>query len=180
MARQSLDVLSRNQRERLVFIDFRLYFLGSVSRSQICERFAIAPAAATRDFSLYRNMAPANLTLDGVTKHYRPAENFLPLFDHPLDRVLSTSASGFGDGIKVSGKPLVPCDIPLPINHPDIHVLAAISRAISLRRALQLPITPTPVALRVGKWFRLHWSIAGCDGMFVRTTDPIMNSGILC
>ncbi|MGB0849016.1 MAG: hypothetical protein ACPGSM_19940, partial [Thiolinea sp.] len=40
------------QRERLAYIEFRLFFLGSVGRQNLIERFGIAPAAATRDFTL--------------------------------------------------------------------------------------------------------------------------------
>lgn len=130
-------LLGQNQRERLAFIDFRLFFLGAVSRVHICERFGIAPAAATRDFSLYRKLAPNNLMLDGTTKQYWPTENFAPLFEHPVDRVLATLSTGHVEKVDVGDdKSLFPCDVSPSFNRPDIHILASLTRAISLGQAL--------------------------------------------
>ncbi len=44
--------LVQAQRERLAHIDFRIWFLGEVSRADICARFGVAPAGATRDLAL--------------------------------------------------------------------------------------------------------------------------------
>lgn len=96
------------QRERLAFIDFRLFFLGSVSRGDIVGRFGVSPAVSTRDLALYRNVAPSNISFDGSSKSYRIGSDFSPLFEHPLDRVLLALSKGFGDGL--GGIPLVvPC-----------------------------------------------------------------------
>jgi hypothetical protein len=103
----------------------------------ICDRFGIAPAAATRDFSLYRKLAPENLMLDGPTKQYWPTENFAPLFAHPLDRVLAILSNGHVDKIDAGGEvPFFPCNVSPSINRPDILVLASVARAISLGQAL--------------------------------------------
>ena len=132
-----IGALGQNQRDRLAFVDLRLFFLGTVSRVHICERFGIAPAAATRDFSLYRKLAPNNLMLDGATKQYWPTENFAPLFEHPLDRVLATLSNGDVEKVDLSGdKSFFPCDVSPSINRPDILVLASVTRAISLGQAL--------------------------------------------
>lgn len=56
------------QRERLAFIDFRLFFLGSVSRGDIVGRFGVSPAVSTRDLALYRNVAPSNISFDGSSR----------------------------------------------------------------------------------------------------------------
>ena len=134
-----IGALGQNQRERLAFIDFRLFFLGSVSRVHICERFGIAPAAATRDFSLYRKLAPENLMLDGTTKQYWPTENFSPLFKHPLDSALATLSTGHVEKIDIGGdKSFLPCDVFPSINRPDLLVLASITRAISLKQVVAI------------------------------------------
>ena len=133
----ALGFLSQNQRERLAFIDFRLFFLGAVTRVHICEQFGVAPTAATRDFSLYRKLVPKNMMLDGTTKQYWPTTNFAPLFDHPLNRVLANLSKGYIDKIDTSGeKSLFPCDVSPSINRPEIPVLAFVTRAISLGQAL--------------------------------------------
>jgi hypothetical protein len=58
---QRLDGLSHAQLERLAYIDFRLYFLGEIGRPDLANRFGIAPAAATRDLAMYREVAPRNI-----------------------------------------------------------------------------------------------------------------------
>lgn len=118
------------QRERLAHIDFRLYFLGEVSRSDICRRFDVAPAVATRDLARYRDIAPENIRFDGRSKVYRATEEFRPKFEHPLERALSALSLGFGDGLGGAAGGLLPCAYPTPISRPALDVLAAVSRAI--------------------------------------------------
>lgn len=126
------------QRERLAYVDFRLFFLGEVSRADISGRFDVAPAVATRDFARYRALAPDNIRFDGSSKTYRATDEFKPLFEHSLDRALSALSKGFGDGLGGADGGLVPCEYPAPINRPAIDVLAAVTRAISGRRVLSV------------------------------------------
>lgn len=128
----------RAQRERLAHIDFRLFFLGEVSRADISGRFDVAPAVATRDLARYRTLASENIRFDGSTKTYRSTEDFSPLFEHSLDRALSALSKGFGDGQGGSASALIPCEYPAPINRPAIEVLAAVTRAIAGRRVLSV------------------------------------------
>ncbi len=53
-----LGDLSQAQQERLFHIDFKLRFLGAVNRNDLVNRFGIKAAAATRDISLYKELAP--------------------------------------------------------------------------------------------------------------------------
>lgn len=126
------------QRERLAHVDFRLFFLGGVSRADISGRFDVAPAVATRDLARYRTLAPNNIRFDGSSKTYRATDDFRPLFEHSLDRALSALSKGFGDGLGGATSGLLPCEYPAPINRPAIEVLAAVSRAISGRHVLSV------------------------------------------
>ena len=126
------------QREQLAYVDFRLFFLGKVSRADISGRFGVAPAVATRDIARYRALAPDNIRFDGSTKVYRATDDFSPLFEHSLDRVLTALSKGFGDGLGGAASGLVPCEYPAPINQPVIGVLAVVTRAISGRRVLSM------------------------------------------
>ena len=130
--------LGQAQRERLAHIDFRLWFLGEVSRSDICARFGVAPAGATRDLALYREAAPDNIVFDGSSKTYRIGGCFSPLFEHPLDRVLSSLSLGFGDGIGGGGGAMVPCEFPAPINRPATETLACVTRSIASHSTLSI------------------------------------------
>ncbi|MHB8697628.1 MAG: WYL domain-containing protein [Sulfuricaulis sp.] len=127
------DRLSRVQAERLAHIDFRLYFLGDLSRSALTARFGIAPAAATRDIALYREIAPANIHFDASAKVYRPSKDFQPIFDHPLERALTALSQGFGEGVAHEQHSLVRCEFPVALSLPKVQVLAPLTRAIHLR-----------------------------------------------
>ena len=130
--------LSQAQMERLVHIDFRLYFLGEVSRADIASRFGIALAGATRDFAVYREAAPKNIVFDGSSKTYRIGPAFRPLFEHSLNRTLSALSQGFGDGLGGTAGSMVPCEFPEPINRPTTDTLAQVTRAIRARAVLSV------------------------------------------
>jgi WYL domain len=131
---QRVESLSHAQRERLAYIDFRLYFFGEIGRPDLIDRFGVAPAGATRDLALYREIAPQNITFDGSNKIYRIAQAFSPLFDHATQRVLSALALGFGDGVNGATQPLLPCESPTALSNPKMDVLAPICRAIHGKR----------------------------------------------
>lgn len=134
-----LEDLSLVQRDRLAYIDFRLYFFGEIGRPDLIERFGVAPAGATRDLALYREIAPHNITFDGSNKIYRIGQEFSPLFEHASLRVLSSLSLGFGDGVNGPMQALLPCESPAALCIPKMDVLAAICRAIHAKR---------PVAIR--------------------------------
>lgn len=136
---QRVEGLSRAQRERLAYIDFRLYFFGEIGRPDLIDRFGVAPAGATRDLALYREVAPQNITFDGSNKIYRIGQAFSPLIDHASQRVLSALALGFGDGVNCATQSLLPCESPTALNNPKMNVLAPVCRAIYAKR---------PVAIR--------------------------------
>jgi len=133
-----LDEISQAQRERLFHIDFRAWFLGSVARQDLIERFGIKAAAATRDLALYRSLAPKNLDFDGSAKIYRGAKGFRPLFDHEPVRTLTAIAEGIGDDAAGEIGPHVRTEHPLRLNHPRIDIIAAVSRAIATGTALAI------------------------------------------
>ena len=139
MRPQRVESLSHAQRERLAYIDFRLYFMGEVGRPDLASRFGVAPAAATRDLALYREVAPQNIEFDGSNKIYRIGKAFTPLFDHAPQRVLSALSLGFGDGVNGESLPMLPCESPAALSSPRMDVLAPICRAIHAKR---------PVAIR--------------------------------
>ncbi|WP_336927172.1 WYL domain-containing protein [Vibrio cholerae] len=133
-----VDDLSLAQRERLAYIDFRLYFMGEIGRPDLSHRFGVAPAGATRDLALYREIAPQNITFDGSHKIYRIGKTFSPIFEHATQRVLSALALGFGDGVNVESQPLLPCESPAALSCPRMDVLAPICRAIHAKRPIAI------------------------------------------
>ena len=128
--------LTHNQRQRLSYLEFCLYFLGEVRRADMMARFDCAPAVVTRDIALYRQLAAANLVLDSSTKAYLLAPGFQPLFEHRLEQVMAALMQGEPYSIETVGGALLSCDYPALLNRPPLTILAAVSRAIRQRRLL--------------------------------------------
>lgn len=133
-----IEELSQVQRERLAYLELRVFFTGELRRADIETRFGVKPAAASRDISLYREIAPDNLDYDLASRCYVGAKNFAPFFEHRSDRVLSWLAHGFGDGLDLGLKTQTPFDGPKHFFDPDLTTLAALTRAICARKAVTM------------------------------------------
>jgi hypothetical protein len=136
--RETINKRSQKQRGRLAYIEFRLWFMGDACRRDLMERFGIAPAMATRDFTAYRELAPENIDFDGRRKVYVPSERFAPVFEHEPERVLSAISRGFGDGDDRQGGSYLPCELPLHLNRPTLQELAVVTRAIHQHQVLRV------------------------------------------
>lgn len=134
----AIQNLSQSQRERLAYIEFRLYFLGEARRLDLIQRFGIAPAVATRDFAQYKELFPDNISFDAKTKSYVLGEDFTPAFEHIPERVLTALSQGFGDGVNPVGDALLNCELPLSLNRPSMAILAPVTRAIHQQKAIRL------------------------------------------
>jgi hypothetical protein len=138
MDKRLFEDLNQAQRERLAFIEFRLWFLGDVRRPDLMDRFGIAPAVATRDLAAYRELAPQNIDFNGSRKVYVPTADFDPVLKHEPDRVLSALSRGFGEGLGKASAGFMLCEFPLRLNQPQLAVVAVITRAIHQHRAVHL------------------------------------------
>lgn len=130
--------LSQTQRERLAFLELRAFFTGELQRGDIESRFGIKPAAASRDLSVYRELAPGNLDYDQASRRYRPADSFKPVFGFHAERVLAWLSQGFGDGLELGLKQAAPCEGPGQLVRPDLDVLAAVTRAMCAKRPIKI------------------------------------------
>ena len=123
-----LNDLSAAQRQRLAYIEFRVWFFGEVTRKDVLDRFGLATAAGTRDMVLYRDLAPNNVAYEGKVYRYQPT--FSPLFEHQAERVLAMLTAGFGEGEPPSMGESLPHAVPARLNQPPLDILAAVTRAI--------------------------------------------------
>ena len=131
MITDRLQELGHAQRDRMAYIELRLWFVGELRRQDLVSRFGIKTAAATRDLTLYKELAPGNIAYDASGKSYVIGPDFAPLFDFPAERVLSWLAEGFGDGEPVRSLTGITCDFAGRLSQPELGILAAITRAIS-------------------------------------------------
>lgn len=176
-----IQELTKIQKERLAHIEFKAYFFGSVGRKDLITRFGIKDAAATRDFTKYNDLAPNNLQYDTKNRYYVPAEKFKPIFEYSTNRVLSTLAEGFGDGLKgheISG---LQCDTPHQLNQPDIKTVSILTRGMKLNKVVEI----TYNSVSSGKTIRkiipfslvdtgLRWHVRAWDRRRERFTDFVV------
>ena len=132
-----IDV-SQTQRERLAFLELRAFFTGELGRGDIEARFGVKPAAASRDLSSYRDIAPDNLDYDAPARCYRPSATFKPVFEFSTERVLVWLLQGFGDGLNLKLRQVAPCEGPGQLVRPDLEVLATITRALVAKKAVRV------------------------------------------
>ncbi len=131
-----LSEISQAQKERLSHIDFMAYFLGEIGRSNLVSRFGIREAAATRDITLYRELAPKNLEYDTKVRAYVMSGAFKPLFDYSPTQVLAALSQGFSEDFVGSHKAMIPCETPTELNRPLLPVLAVLTRAIHHKKVV--------------------------------------------
>lgn len=133
-----LSEISQAQRERLSHIDFRAYFLGEIGRRDLVDRFGIGEAAATRDITLYRDLAPNNLDYNTQVRSYIRSEKFSPLFDYSPAQALAALSQGFGEDFIGSHKAMIRFETPAELNRPLLPVLAVLTRAIHNKRLVRI------------------------------------------
>jgi len=134
---KTLDV-SQTQRERLAFLELRAFFTGELRRGDIEARFGVKPAAASRDLSSYREIAPDSLDYDAPARCYRPSATFKPVFEFSTERVLAWLLQGFGDGLDLKLRQVAPCEGPGQLVKPDLEVLGVITRALVAKKAVRV------------------------------------------
>ena len=130
MSKEQLASLTQAQRDRLAFIELRLWFVGEFRRHDLVNRYGIQAAAATRDIGQYRELAPHNVEYDTRGKVYIPAEPFHPIFSFPPERVFNWLAKGYGDSEPLRSRSIVVQDgssIPTKV---DLQRLSVLTRAI--------------------------------------------------
>lgn len=126
------------QKERLAFLEVRLFFCGSVTRAQIEDRFGVKPAASARDLIAYRELAPDNLKYVAARRCYEPGPKFTPVFKHSTKHVLNWLRTGMGDGLEIDAHQSVPCESAEELVQPSLQTLATITRAIAAGLVLEV------------------------------------------
>lgn len=138
MATSSLDEIPQALQERLAFIEFRLLFLGFANRSDLAQRFGVSESAASRDFALYRQLAPDNLYYDRSTAVYQACSPFMPVFHFAPAQVLTALVEGFGDDFVTGSSSWLPAELPSRPTAPSLELLIPLSRALYRGRTLQI------------------------------------------
>ncbi|MYB35596.1 MAG: WYL domain-containing protein [Gammaproteobacteria bacterium] len=176
-----VKAIAQAQKERLAYIDFRICFLGTVSRNNLVTRFGIKGAAATRDIALYRELAPTNLRYDTKAKTYERSDLFSPLYGASPNQVLAALAYGFGDDFAGANRALISCETPIQMNRPSLSTLSVLTRAIHQGKVIKVDYR----SLSSGRTTReivpfalvdngLRWHIRGYDRKQSRFSDFVV------
>ena len=130
--------LNQSQRNRIIFIDFYLCFLGKINRKDLMQAFQISPAVATRDFALYCSSFSKNLRFDTKSKFYLSTEDFEPQFSHSFENAIKILNGSLIFDIDSQHQPLLPFDLPPVLINPDVLIFSKISKALSLKKPLKI------------------------------------------
>lgn len=119
--------------ERMLFIDFRLRFIGTISRRDISEQFGIMDAAATREISDYRELAEANVKYSHKLRANAILDTYKPVFDISAEKALSMLGNGFNKNLLFED-PLAPYQrVGIFPTRLDVDLVAKITRAMSAK-----------------------------------------------
>ena len=128
---------------RLEFIEFRLYWEGSLNRADIIDRFGVSVPQASNDLSKYHGLAPHNIVYDRSGKRYLATPEFAPVFQPPdADRYLNQLRS-VGEGLLAPQETwlaFIPDfeAMPLPRRRVDSAILRSLLQAVRAQRAIEI------------------------------------------
>jgi predicted DNA-binding transcriptional regulator YafY len=156
--------------QRLEFIEFRLFWDGSVNRSDITERFGVSTPQASADLAQYRERAPENMRYDSSGKRYLPSETFEPRILRPnAERYLAQMRALAEDVISPLDTWMLPlADVgvtPVPSRRVDPETLRFFLTAIRTRHSVHIEYQslndsrPEPI----WRWITPH--AFGTDGL---------------
>lgn len=91
--------MSWGVQQRLEFIEFRLFWEGSINRADIKGCFGVSTPQASKDLMLYQERAPGNVEYDRRAKRYVAAEKFVLRFLDPDPYVYLTQLRSVAEGI---------------------------------------------------------------------------------
>lgn len=126
----NLDNINFSQKQRLAYVDFKLMFVGYVTRAEIVTYFEKGLTSATRDINLYKELCPENMEYDAKQKKYFQTANFKPLFQHDPRKTLVKLSNQITDGFDAIGDTTFPVEAPSQLNIPDIFIVAKLVQAI--------------------------------------------------
>ena len=98
-------------------------------------------SAGSRDFSIYKELAPGNLSYDASEKRYFQTPEFKPLFEHDATRTLVKLANDISDSFDAIGDMHFPVESPSSLNVPDIFIVARLVQAILNNKAISVIYT---------------------------------------
>lgn len=129
------------QKQRLAYIDFKLLFIGHVTRSEVVNYFGQGLSSASRDITLYKDLCPQNMEYDSRDKRYYQTPEFTPLVAHDAKKTLAKLANHISDGFDAISDTDLPVEAPSQLNIPDIFSVARLVQATVNKKAVSVIYT---------------------------------------
>lgn len=154
---------------RLEFIEFRLFWEGSINRADLVEVFGVSVPQASKDLTLYQERAPGNVEYDTRGKRYVAAEKFMLRFLDPDPYVYLAQLRSVAEGAVPSHDSwiaaLPSADVALtPRRDIDIEVLRKVLDASREGRSVEVFYQSMNKARPDPIWRRITPHAFGYDG----------------
>jgi predicted DNA-binding transcriptional regulator YafY len=129
--------------KRLEFIEFRLFWEGSINRSDLVDQFEVSVPQASNDLSRYDELAPGNMAYDKSEKRYVRSSGFKPaLLEPSADQFLAQLQINLSGGTTTAGSwlasPPAMDTLPTPRRAVSVNVLRSLLASVSNRQALEI------------------------------------------
>lgn len=116
---------------RLAFVDFKIFYAGSLSRSDLIDEFSISEITATRILNEYKKIRSNNLKYSNKSKKFYLSDSYEPLIDISAEDALGMLSTGFDKNRILKGRNAVTFErIGLYTTPLDKQKVARITRAI--------------------------------------------------
>lgn len=147
-------------KDRLSFIERRLYWFGRFNRRELEERFNLSATRQTLDMATYKELAEGTVVYDRYTKAYHPTSEFKPIFTEP-DEEDFTALLLEGDlkGGLSEGRLSIS---PNPIRGAEGHIVREIMQAID--QGVSLTVLYVSMSSPAPKWREISPHAMGTDG----------------
>lgn len=155
--------------QRLEFIEFRLFWEGTINRADIIECFGVSTPQASKDLSLYQARAPGNMLYDASAKRYVAAEAFVLRFLDPDPYKYLSQLRAVAEGMLPASESWIAAmpsaDVALtPKREIDIAILRRVLEAVRENQSIDLFYQSMNSARPDPIWRRMTPHAFGYDG----------------
>lgn len=133
--------LNYAQKQRLAYIDFKLLFVGHVTRAEFVSYFGHGLSSASRDLTLYKELRPLNMEYDSRDKRYYQTDLFEPLVQHDPRKILAKLANQISDGLDAVADIHFPIETPSQLSVSNVFIIARLVQATINKKAVNINYT---------------------------------------
>jgi predicted DNA-binding transcriptional regulator YafY len=155
--------------QRLEFIEFRLFWEGTINRADIIDCFGVSTPQASKDLALYQARAPGNMLYDTRAKRYVAAHAFVLRFLDPDPYKYLSQLRAVAEGMLPTSESWIAAmpsaDVALtPKREIDIGILRRVLEAVRENQSIDVLYQSMNSARPDPIWRRMTPHAFGYDG----------------